>query len=171
MTAAFSLPDGLGLRMAMLSDQPFIAGLFNSSRAVLRQADVEKDYVETIIEHQFELQSESYGERFPNAQVMIIEKTSESIGRIVIDMGVNLVHIVDLMLSPQAQGKGYGPAVIRAVQYVAAQQRLPVGLVVDRFNPKLKAIYLSLGFSAEQQTQTHELMIWYPSGLQVYTGL
>lgn len=171
MTTAFNLPDGLGLRMAMPSDQPFIAGLFNSSRAVLRLAEAEKDYIETVIEHQFELQSDSYGERFPNAQVMIIEKTSESIGRIVIDMGVNLVHIVDLMLIPQAQGKGYGPAVIRAVQYVAAQQRLPVGLVVDRFNNKLKAIYHSLGFHTEQQNQTHELMIWYPAGQQVYAGL
>lgn len=171
MATAFTLPDGLGLRLARASDQPFIAGLFNSSRAVLRQADAEKDYIEVIIEHQFELQSESYGERFPNAQVMVIEKTSESIGRIVIDMGVNLVHIVDLMLIPQAQGKGYGPAVIRAVQYVASQQRLPVGLVVDRFNTKLRTIYHSLGFNTEQQNQTHELMIWYPSGQQIFAGL
>lgn len=171
MTTAFNLPDGLGLRMAKPSDQPFITALFNSSRAVLRLAEAEKDYIETVIEHQFALQSESYGERFPNAQVMVIEKTSESIGRIVIDMGVNLVHIVDLMLIPQAQGKGYGPAVIRAVQYVAAQQRLPVGLVVDSFNGKLKAIYHSLGFHTEQQNQTHELMIWYPAGQQLYAGL
>lgn len=171
MTTAFTLPDGLGLRMAKPSDQPFIAGLFNSSRALLRLADAETDYIETLIEHQFDLQSESYGERFPNAQVMVIEKTSESIGRIVIDMGVNLVHIIDLMLIPQAQGKGYGPAVIRAVQYVAAQQMLPVGLVVDSFNCKLKTIYHSLGFHTEQQNQTHELMIWYPSGQQAYAGL
>lgn len=171
MKTTFNLPDGLGLRMAKSSDQPFITSLFNSSRAVFRLADAETDYIETLIEHQFDLQSESYGERFPNAQVMLIEKTSEPIGRIMIDMGVNLVHIVDLMLIPQAQGKGYGPAVIRAVQYVAVQQRLPVALVVDRFNSKLKTIYHSLGFRVEQQNQTHELMIWYPQGQQVYAGL
>ena len=54
MTTAFNLPDGLGLRMAMPSDQPFITGLFNSSRAVLRLADAETDYIETLIEHQFD---------------------------------------------------------------------------------------------------------------------
>ncbi|MCA1930480.1 MAG: GNAT family N-acetyltransferase [Pararheinheimera sp.] len=171
MAATFTLPDGLGLRMAKPSDQPFISNLFNSSRALLRFAEAERDYIEHLIEQQFDMQSQSYAERFPNAQTLVIEKTSEPIGRIMIDMGVNLVHIIDLMLIPQAQGKGYGPAVLRAVQYVAAQQSLPVALVVDRFNTKLKTIYQSLGFCVEQQNQTHELMIWYPSQPHLYVGV
>lgn len=172
MQTTMSLPDGLGLRIAKSSDQIFIENLFQSTREFLYQADAEKEYIDMVIDQQRYLQTEGYGQQFPNAYTMIVDKQQESIGKIVLDFGANLVHVLDLALIPAARGKGYGKAVLQAIQYVAQQQMLPVGLSVEAYNIPAKKLYLSLGFQVVEQTPTHEFMLWYPAAVtqRIFTG-
>lgn len=163
MLNTVSLPDGLGLRIARQEDKPFIEKLFHSTREFLYLADAEKEYVDMIVQHQMQLQEESYGSQSPNACTMIIEKQSTAIGKVIIDFGSNLAHVMDLVFIAEARGNGYGKAVLQAVQYVAAQQKLPVGLTVDKENLPAKKLYLSLGFQPAEESLTHQFMLWYPS--------
>ena len=156
------LPDGLGLRMATRADGPFIAALFHSTREAFYLADQATDYVRNVIEQQFELQAEGYGRQSPDAMTFIVDKQGTSIGRLILDFGKNIAHILDIALIKEARGKGYGKAIIQAVQYIAQKQRLPVGLSVDRQNARAKRLYLSLGFMVAEYGETHEFLLWYP---------
>jgi ribosomal protein S18 acetylase RimI-like enzyme len=161
------LPDGLGLRMATRADSPFIATLFHSTREAFYLADQETDYIRNVIENQLELQTEGYGRQSPDAITFIIEKQGTGIGRLVLDFGKNIAHILDIALIKEARGRGYGKAVIQAVQYISQKQMLPVGLSVDRQNTKAKKLYLSLGFTVVECGETHEFLLWYPQGRKI----
>lgn len=158
-----SLPDGLGLRVARDSDRLFIENLFRETREYLYLVNAEKDYLDMVVDQQRQFQLQAYGQQAPNAYTMIIEKQGESIGKIVMDFGANMVHILDLAFIGPARGKGYGKAVLQAMQYVAAQQCLPVGLSVEKQNLPAKKLYLSLGFQVSEETPTHEFLLWYPA--------
>lgn len=167
-----ALPDGVGLRIARESDKVFLDRLFQSTHDFIYQADAEKEYLDLVVDQQRYLQTEGYGQQFPNACTMIVEKQQESIGKVIMDFGSNMVHILDLALIPAARNKGYGKAVLQALQYVATQQLLPVGLSVETYNHLAKKLYLSLGFQVVEQTPTHEFMLWYPQPVtqRVFTG-
>lgn len=168
MLNKISLPDGLGLRAARPSDKPFIEKLFQSTREFLYLADAEKDYIDMIIGHQMQLQEHSYGDQSPNACTMVVEKQGTAIGKVMIDFGSNIAHVIDLAFIMEARGRGYGKAVLQAVQYVAGQQGLPVGLTVEKQNLPAKNLYVKLGFQLAEASQTHEFMLWYPPASRVF---
>lgn len=163
-----SLPDGLGIRLAAPSDAPFLERLFHQSRQSFYIADAEKDYVHHIIEHQSQIQHQQYGSIYPDAHHFIIDKQGTPIGRLIIDFGHNTVHVLDISLIHEAQGKGYGKAILRATQHIATQQHVPVTLVVTRTNTKARQIYHSLGFTIEQSKETDDLLIWLPPRNKIY---
>ncbi|WP_347330744.1 GNAT family N-acetyltransferase [Marinimicrobium locisalis] len=158
----FTLPDGLGLRQATASDQPFLASLFHSTREAFYLSGQDKDYIHHLIDQQFDLQTEAYGEQSPDAMTFIVDKSGTPIGRLVLDFGKKIAHIVDLSFIPKARAKGYGKAVIQAVQHIAQKQRLPVGLSVEHQNSRARKLYLSLGFAPYENSISHAFMLWYP---------
>lgn len=162
MLTKAALPQGLGLRIARPGDKPFMEKLFQSTREFLYLADAEKEYIDMIIHHQMQLQENSYGNQSPNACTMVIEKQNVPIGKVVIDLGSNIAHVIDLAFIAEARGKGYGKSVLQAVQYVATQQMLPMGLTVEKQNLQAKRLYLALGFQVAEESLTHEFMLWYP---------
>ncbi|GGX49910.1 GNAT family N-acetyltransferase [Saccharospirillum salsuginis] len=159
---AIDLPDGLGLRMETASDRPFISSLFHQVRSHFYLAEQESDYIHQVIDHQLELQTQGYGNQAPNAVSMIILKTGTPIGRIVLDFGNNIAHLLDIALIQEVRNKGYGTSVIQAIQHVAQKQMLPVGLSVEHQNPTAKSLYQTLGFRPVERTATHDFMMWYP---------
>ena len=157
-----NLPDGLGLRPARPSDHPFIQSLYSATRDDLRLIDGERDFVESIVSMQFRAQTASYGDQYPNAMYFVVEKLGERIGRVTIDFGSNEVHVLDVAFISEVRGKGYGTALIQAIQYTAAKLKAPVALSVLKSNFRARNLYLSLGFKIEENTATHERLIWYP---------
>lgn len=158
-----TLPDGLGLRLASASDKPFIASLFHSTREAFYLADQNDDYIHHLIDQQLDIQTEAYGQQSPDAMTFIVDKSGTPMGRLVLDFGKNIAHIVDLAFIPEARGKGYGKAVIQAVQHIAQKQCLPVGLSVEQQNPRAQKLYLSLGFMPYETSVSHVFMLWYPT--------
>lgn len=158
-----NLPDGLSLRPAGPSDQPFIQSLYASTRNDLRLVDGERDFVESLIDMQFQAQSTGYGSQFPNAMYFIVEKLGERIGRVTLDFGTNEVRLVDIAFITAARGKGYGTTVLKAIQHTAAKIRAPVALSVMKTNLAVKRLYLGLGFRTEESGPIYERMVWYPN--------
>lgn len=158
------LPHGLSIRPARPSDEPFLTSLYRSTRDdLLNFLDAEQDFIEDLIERQFQAQTVGYGGSYPNAMYFIVEKLDQAVGRVSIDFGSNEVHILDIAFIPQARGKGYGESVISALQQVAGKIFVPLSLVVESNNTIAKHLYLKLGFQVEELQPPHERWVWYPT--------
>ncbi|MFO7593325.1 MAG: GNAT family N-acetyltransferase [Pseudomonadota bacterium] len=158
-----NLTEGLHIRPARDTDNPFIELLYRETREDLLLLDAEADFVEELIEMQMKAQSIGYGTAFPNALYYIVEKQGERIGRVTVDFGANEVHVIDLALIRAARSRGYGAAVLKAVQMAAVKVMAPVSLSVDFNNLRAKQFYYRLGFRFEGVVGPAERWAWYPA--------
>ena len=161
-----TMPDGLGLRPARPADNGFIESLYRSTRDDLQLIDAEQEFIETLIEQQHHAQTEGYGDLFPNAMYFIVEKQGESIGRVVIDFGMNEIRLVDVALIPTARNKGYGKSIVQTLQYAAGSARAPLYLSVLKMNQPARQLYHQLGFQFAEASDTHDLLVWYPEAFR-----
>lgn len=162
-----NIPHGLSIRPSTPADRGFIENLFRTTRDDLRLIDAEPDFIETLIEQQFNAQTTGYGDQFPNAMYFIIEKQGQPVGRLTIDFGSNEVRLVDIAFIPEARGKGYGEGVVNGLKLAAMQCRAPLALSVPSGNWRAKQLYTRLGFKTEEIAPPFERMVWYPgSGRQ-----
>lgn len=158
----FDLPEGLTLRPETPADKPFLARLHALRRSDLHFADAEPDYIESVVDMQYRAQAQGYGTQFPNAMYFLIEKTGTAVGRLCLDFGPNEVRVVDLAFLPEAQGKGYGAAVLKAMQTAARKTMTPVTLTVAVNNLVSRRTMAALGFQVHATTPLHQHLIWYP---------
>lgn len=155
--------NGISIRPARASDQPFIASLFRSTRDDLQMLNAEQGFIDALIDQQHEAQMQGYGDQFPNAMYFIVEKINEPIGRVTIDFGSNEVRIVDLALIPAARGKGFGSSILRGIQQAAGVTGAPVTLSVQANNIGAQQLYARLGFQLTEIGEMHHMMSWFPS--------
>ncbi len=171
LTGDSSLPIGLSMRPALANDTPFLETLFQDARQDLLNINGEEEFIQTIMEQQYNVLQEGAGQQYPNAMHFVIEKTQERIGGLIIDFGPNEARVIYLAFIKAAQGKGYGKGILHGLQLTATKAGTPLSLVV--FNTHFNAIrlYLSMGFQAVQQNFTHTLMMWLPPQGQIAVGV
>ncbi len=157
-----SLSCGVTIRPASSADRTFLETLYHGTREDLRLADAEPEFIDNLINIQFNAQQAGYGEMFPNAMYFVVEKLHELIGRITVDFGSNEIRVIDIAFIPQARGKGFGEIVLRAMQKAAAEARAPLTLTVQPTNFFAKRLYHKLGFHILRAAPMAEQLIWYP---------
>lgn len=164
MFARADLPNGVSLRPTQPGDKDFERMVHDANRWDLWLADAEADYIRGVIEMQNQAQIAGHGAQYPNALYYIVEKTGTPCGRLVLDFGQSDVRVVDLALIPEAQGKGVGTTVLRAIQNVAAAIPAPVTLSVQAMNVGAYRVYESLGFRplSEQPHPAFVRLAWRP---------
>ncbi|MGB0720791.1 MAG: GNAT family N-acetyltransferase [Gammaproteobacteria bacterium] len=162
-----TLGHGLQLRPSRPSDQPFLETLYRASREDLQLIDAEDEFIDALIEMQFEAQTKGYGDMFPNAMYFIVEYHGERIGRVTLDFGSTEIRVVDLSLIPQARGKGLGSTVLRHVQMTAQKIMVPVSLSVAAGNVVAAQLYQKLGFQVAETSPMYAQMVWYPRAAAV----
>src|SRR6266511_4503154 len=74
------------------------------------------------------------------------------------DRGTSL-HVQELVIAPESQGRGIGTHLLKDVMGQAAQRHIPVQLRTFRMNRALQ-LYTSLGFKETGRTETHILLEW-----------
>lgn len=163
-----ALPDGLTLRLSAAADADFMEQLFRSSREHFYSMPMPRQQIDLLLAQQYRLQQASYARQWPDARTLIIERAGKGIGKIVLDESATSVRIVDFVLEAAMRGRGYGTAILKALQAAAGERR--IGLSVDRQNPAAKKLYLGLGFRVNAVSDTHEAMVWPPSALQQAAG-
>jgi ribosomal protein S18 acetylase RimI-like enzyme len=163
MSDLSSLADGIGMRPARPSDEPFLQRLYQSSRADLQWIDGEAELIDTVVANQYQVQQAGVGAHYPNAMHLIIEKAGSTIGAVTVDFGHNEVRLIYLALIPAVRGRGYGKIVLRGVQRAAQQVASPVAVVVWRNNVEARRLYLELGFRVEETQPVADRLVWYPS--------
>jgi GNAT superfamily N-acetyltransferase len=162
MQSSIPIPDGLNIRPAGQQDKGFLERLYNSTREDLRLLNAQPDFIEALVDMQFQAQQQDYGERFPNAMYFIIEKHTEAVGRATLNFNEVEIRIVDIAFLPEARGNGFGQAIIQSFQACAKQSALPLGLTVSNINQMAIRVYLKLGFQIDSKDQLHTYMSWYP---------
>jgi len=164
------LPEGLGIRPSRPGDAAFLESLHKSTREDLWMVDGEDDFIESLIEMQFQAQGQGYGDAYPNALHFIVEKNHERVGRVIVDFGHNEVHVIDIAFIKAARGKGLGAGVIQTLQVAAEQSRSPMALSVNQNNPRAFQLYQRLGFTVREVAPPYIHMEWIPQVMRAMVG-
>ncbi len=80
-------------------------------------------------------------------------------GYVCIEDRADDVHVRELVVAPEFQGRGIGSSVLRDAMDRAAARGVPVRLGTARQNRAL-ALYRRLGFRETGETDTHVLLTW-----------
>ena len=160
MLTEIALLPGLFIRKATPEDQLFLESLFFSTRNYLYSMPLPKSQVDLLIKQQFLLQQASYRSSFPAAEIFIINHHSLPAGKVMVDVSSEAIHIVDIALSENARGKGWGSALLRALKKYAEQEGRVLRLAVDQQNIRAKKLYLALGFRVVESSLTHDTLLW-----------
>jgi RimJ/RimL family protein N-acetyltransferase len=155
------LPDEFTLRVAKIEDQAFSEALFCSTREYLYLMPIPKPQVDVLLKQQFVLQQSSYSQRFPDAVNFIVEFNDEPIGKITLNKSNGELHIIDMVLAQKVRNKGHGTRMLSAIQLLAKKQKYQLKLAVDQQNIRAKKLYLRLGFTITESSDTHDTMIWF----------
>ena len=151
----------LRLRPEMPEDRDFRFRLFCNSR--LPEWDLvqlDPPVREGLMRMQFEAQTATYAQRFPQAAFDIIELDGQPIGRIVVNRTGGFVHIVDQAIVPELRRRGLGTAVMRALMDEAAAGGIPVRLKVADVNDPSLRLYLRLGFRRIDEAPLYMELEW-----------
>ena len=158
--AVDSAQHGLGFRMIEDADLSFLQQLYATTRAaelaVVPWDDQEKA---DFIEMQFTAQHTFYSENFKDAEFAVITKNNQDIGRLYLDQREDELRIIDIALMPNYQNMGLGKALLEAIQELATELKLPIGIHVEKNNPAM-ALYKRLGFEMVEDQGVYDLMRW-----------
>ncbi|MFB9242519.1 GNAT family N-acetyltransferase [Massilia antarctica] len=148
-------------RTPVEADAPFLARLYASTRQdLLGTGSADPALAASLIAMQQRLQAADYRARFPDAVYLVLHEAGEPVARIVLEHGREALRLVDIVLLPQARGRGTGRAVLRALQRFAADRDLPLTLSVHHANPRARRLYLQLGFRIEQAGLHADALRW-----------
>jgi GNAT superfamily N-acetyltransferase len=155
---------GLRLRPQTGDDAPFLEALYISVRWPELDLSGWPDAVKrAFLADQFRLQTRHYAHAYYDAEFSIIEHGGRAIGRLYLFRGHADHRIVDISLVPDARGKGFGSALLKAVMEEAAAARKTVSIHVEQFNPALH-LYRRLGFVELRAEGPYLLMQWPQTG-------
>jgi GNAT superfamily N-acetyltransferase len=126
---------------------------FEELRADLWQPEM----CEALIRIQIEGQRTSYAAAFPRAHHGIIMLHDRPVGRLLIDRGPQVDHIVDILLAKQYRAKGIGTVLLRAICTEADLMRKTVRLEVATTNRAVE-LYRRFGFRTIEDYQVRLLM-------------
>lgn len=161
--SGFLLPAGLHVRPSRSSDQPFSEQLYKSTRSDLDLINASEEFIEELKCSQFNAQTSSYEEQFPNAMSFIVEYYDQKVGRVILDFGMNEILIVDISFIPEARNKGLGSGVMRSFIHCAEQTKVPLKLSVLQENLSAKEFYRQLGFVHDEHIYPRDYLVYYPN--------
>ena len=152
--------SSLRLRPITPEDDPFLAGLYASTRAEeLAVTGWSAEETAAFCRQQFDAQSVHYTENYPGASLQVIERDGEPIGRLYVARWAREIRIMDIALLPQHRGSGIGTQLLRELQDEARSAEKSLTIHVERFNPALR-LYERLGFQMTEDKGVYLLMRW-----------
>ena len=139
---------GITLRPARSEDAEFT---YQVRKAAFRE------YVEDLLgwDEQEERRRHAAGYRAQDFRV--IQADGLEVGILRTELAEDRLHLHQLYLLPEHQGRGIGAACARIVMDEARRLRLPVHLTVIKNNARARAFWERLGFVRHGATATHDL--------------
>lgn len=117
-----------------------------------------------LVERQFgpwdeSFQDEMFRREWEAHPVEILEWFGERAGWTIVEDREEDVHVRELIVHPEFQGHGVGTALLREAMDLAASRSVPVHVGTFVLNRSL-SLYLRLGFSEIDRTETHVILRW-----------
>ena len=121
-----------------------------------------------VVERQFgpwqELQQDRFfAQSWDGVPHDILAADGVPVGYCAIEERAHDIHLRELVIAPEAQGRGIGTEVLRQLQESSRQTGKPIVLGTFTENRAL-ALYTRLGFLPIGRTETHILMEWRARG-------
>ncbi|MCD9230307.1 GNAT family N-acetyltransferase [Ralstonia pseudosolanacearum] len=150
---------GAALRPVTPDDQPFLLGLYASTReAELRLTGWTDAQKQQFVRMQFEAQQRAYFS-YPEAAFFLILQDGAPAGRLYLQHRPDAILVIDVSLLPAFCGQGVGSAVLSAVFRLAADAGKRVQIHVERFNPAQR-LYRRLGFRLVEDKGVYLFLEW-----------
>jgi len=143
----------LNLRPATEDDSEFA---FQVKKAAFRK------YVDNVWGWDENEQRRLHERRFDAQDVSIICVDGEAVGYLSSSTETDHLHLNQIFILPEYQGKGIGAECTRLMLDEARRLGLPARLRVLKVNPRARALYERFGFVRMGETETHDLMEWTP---------
>jgi GNAT superfamily N-acetyltransferase len=156
------------LREALGTDRDFMQQVYASTRREeLAQTGWDAAHCAAFVAQQFEAQWAYYRAQFPRAELYVmVGHDGQPVGRLWLDRRRDALHVLDIALLAPFRGQGLGTACLRGLMAEAAEQRLPLTIKVEVFNPA-RALYRRLGFVEDGEHGVHIAMVWRASQVNV----
>ncbi|MFS0837405.1 GNAT family N-acetyltransferase [Paenibacillus sp. 1P03SA] len=141
-------------------DQPFLFELYCSSRmAEVRAWGWDETTLRSFLHMQFNAQTGSYRQQYPEAESYIVCQDGQRAGRILIHRTPRCIRIVDITLLPHFQNQGLGTKLLGIFMEESREKNLPLRLSVLRTGRAL-ALYGRLGFQITGESDMYLAMEW-----------
>lgn len=152
----------LAFRPVTQADQPLLQALYGSTRQFeLDQVPWSPEQKAVFVATQFQAQTTHYEAHHPRSEHQIVLWEGEAVGRLWVDREDGTIHVLDLIISPPARGRGIGAAVLRLLQAEGATTGRPVTGYIEGWSPAARLLE-RLGFSKVQEEGVHHLFQWSP---------
>jgi GNAT superfamily N-acetyltransferase len=119
-----------------------------------------KEYAEKVWGWDEAEQRQLHERRFGTQDLRVVNLAGTDVGIMAVVVGPDCVHVNQLFLLPEHQGKDIGRRCMWLVMEEARRLGLPVRLRVMKVNPRALAFYQRLGFLRTGETDPHDLMEW-----------
>lgn len=161
-SGSFQLSGGVALRLAGPSDRDFLFRLFIEARPWLSWAEGDRDFVYALYEQQYEAMQTGQESAYPEHLDLLIERTGDCVGRVVVDLGYVDWRITEFQIMTAARGQGIGSNVVRGLQAAAARGGVSLSLSTPIFGSQTHRLYEQLGFRISSSDGVLYQMIWLP---------
>jgi len=148
---------GLGLRLAVEADLPFLRTLYRSFRAEeMAPVPWTQAAKDAFLDDQFRLQHQHFVTHFAGGDFFVVERETAPIGRLYLHRDDTGVLIVDIGFLPTARGQGLGQTLLEWTLRHAGQVGAPrVWLHVLSQNLTARRLYERLGFVVVGEDGAH----------------
>ncbi len=153
----------LTLRAVIKDDDPFLLGLYASTRAEeLDQAEWQEGQREAFLRWQFDLQQREYSARFPEARYELVLIDEQPAGRIWVGEDDEQIRLLDIALLPQFQRRGAGTFLLKRLMDEAASAGKLLRHMVFVLNNDAHRFYERLGFVIIEDLGAYKHMEYRP---------
>lgn len=147
------------------ADQPLIRNIYVSHR--WDEMQVLADWTDAqklaFLDDQFRLQSMHYDKHYHDAEFMVVEVDDQAAGRLYLwDHNPADLRIVEIGFLPDYRGRGFGTALLRAVQQRAGAAGKSCSIHVEHSNPA-RRLYNRLGFREVELVGPYIRLHWTPA--------
>jgi ribosomal protein S18 acetylase RimI-like enzyme len=149
---------GLAFRAVVDADWPFLCHLYGSTRAEeMAPVPWPPQQKTAFLDMQFRAQHAHYARHYPGAELLVVLRAGEPIGRLYVDRWAREHRIVDIAFLPAHCGQGLGTALLSDLLAEAARVGKHVSIHVEKHNPAMR-LYRRLGFVAVEDKGVYDLM-------------
>jgi ribosomal protein S18 acetylase RimI-like enzyme len=153
----------LSYRPATGADRPLLLALYASTRAQeLAQVPWPPEQKQAFVQMQFAAQTSHYEQHHPQSEHLIVLRAGEEAGRLWVDRGPAVIHILDLTVHPDLRGQGIGTAVLQGLLDEGAATGRPVTIHLEPWSPAVRLMN-RLGFTKAAEQGYYHLHRWDPA--------